>query len=342
MFKKIYPLTLIAAVCVLIAGCGGFNDKADPVSDTRVYFDTAISITVYDERAQELLEGCFAICDDMEAVLSAHDENSELYRVNHIGKGTVTVSDTLADCIAMGLEAGDISGGEFDITILPVSALWDFRSGSGSVPRPEEISEALENVDQAAVSLDGDELTLGDDGTMIDLGAIAKGYISGRIKDYLRENGCGGAVINLGGNVSTLGSKGGKSFKVGIQKPFTERGETIALINMNEGCVISSGTYERYFTDSDEKLYHHILSAKTGYPCDTGLSQVTVIGNDDMLCDTLSTVFMLTGKEKAEAIVRDRGYDLKLVFVDNDGRAVLFDPGLGERDITEGEVIDLT
>ncbi|HCS00355.1 MAG TPA: hypothetical protein DIS68_06055, partial [Lachnospiraceae bacterium] len=169
-------MTLIAAVCVLIAGCGGFNDKADPVSDTRVYFDTAISITVYDERAQELLEGCFAICDDMEAVLSAHDENSELYRVNHIGKGSVTVSDTLADCIAMGLEAGDISGGEFDITILPVSALWDFRSGSGSVPRPEEISEALENVDQAAVSLDGDELTLGDDGTMIDLGAIAKGY----------------------------------------------------------------------------------------------------------------------------------------------------------------------
>ena len=106
--------------------------------------------------------------------------------------------------------------------------------------------------------------------------------------------------------------------------------------------MISSGTYERYFTDRNGKLYHHILSAKTGYPCDTGLTQVTVIGDDDMLCDTLSTVFMLTGKERAEKIVKDRGYDLKLVFVDNEGKAVLFDPGTGEKEIAEGEVIDLT
>ena len=342
MSKFISLTSVIAAAVFFIAGCGRFGAKGGCASDTRLYFDTAITVSVYDNRAEELLEDCFSICDELERTLSAQDEDSELYRVNHRTAAETGISDALSECIAMGLEAGELSDGEFDITILPVSGLWDFSSRQGYAPEADEIEEAMERVDASAVYLDGNRLTVSNDDAMIDLGAIAKGYISGRIKDYLREKGCEGAVINLGGNVSTLGNKEGKQFKVGIQKPFTDRGETIAVVNMNEGCVISSGTYERYFTDRNGKLYHHILSAKTGYPCDTGLTQVTVIGDDDMLCDTLSTVFMLTGKERAEKIVKDRGYDLKLVFVDNEGKAVLFDPGTGEKEIAEGEVIDLT
>lgn len=342
MSKSISLTTLIAAVGIFLAGCGSFGAKGVYASDTRLYFDTSVTVSIYDDRAEELLEGCFSICDELEKTLSAQDEGSELYHVNHRTSAETVISDALSDCIAMGLEAGELSGGEFDITILPVSGLWDFSSRQGYAPEADEIAEAMERVDASGVYLDGNRITISDDETMIDLGAIAKGYISGRIKAYLRENGCEGAVINLGGNVSTLGSKKGKAFKVGIQKPFTDRGETIATVKINEGCVISSGIYERYFIDWYEKLYHHILSAKTGYPCDTGLTQVTVIGDDDMLCDTLSTVFMLTGKEKAEKIVRDRGYDLKLVFVDNEGNAVIFDPGTGEKGLAEGETIDLT
>ena len=333
---------ILAAAGILLTGCGSFDVKDPSASDTRLYFDTTVSISIYDDRAEELLEDCFSICDELERTLSAQDEDSELYRVNHRASAETVISDALSDCVAMGLEAGELSDGEFDITILPVSELWDFSSGQGYAPEADEIAKAMEGVDASAVYLDGNRITISNAEAMIDLGAIAKGYISGRIKDYLKEKGCKGAVINLGGNVSTLGSKKEKPFKVGIQKPFTDRGETIATVNINEGCVISSGTYERYFIDWNEKLYHHILSAKTGYPCDTGLTQVTVIGDDDMLCDTLSTVFMLTGKEKAEQIVRDREYDMKLVFVDNEGNAVLFDPGTGEKEIAEGEVIDLT
>ncbi|MCR5748321.1 MAG: FAD:protein FMN transferase [Lachnospiraceae bacterium] len=333
-------LLMIAAAVVSLTGCGTFDIGGDDLkvsyaSDTRLFFDTQVSISIYDDNAEELLQGCFNICGDMEKTLSAQKKESELYRINHRDIQETEISDTLSECIKAGLFAGEISDGEFDITILPVSSLWDFRTGKGRVPDPSKIKAALKHVDQKKIALSGNRLSFDDKEARIDLGATAKGYISGRLKEYLKEAGCDGAVINLGGNVSTLGSKGGEKFKVGIQKPFDDRGEILATVSIGEGCMISSGTYERYF-EQDGKIYHHILSAKTGYPAETGLTQVTVIGKDDTLCDTLSTVFMLTGRNKAEKIIEEEGYDIQVIFVDTDNNMTLFIPGDGERDISEG------
>ncbi len=340
MFKKLYIMTVIAAACMLFTGCGAFSVKEKQASDTGIYFDTAVSVTIYGERADELLKGCFELCDEMEDILSAQNEDSELFRVNHRGSEEVPVSEELAECIAMGLEAGEISEGEFDITILPVSELWDFRTGKNEVPDPAKIQTALKKVDRNAVLLESGKLTFSSEDTMIDLGAVAKGYISGRLKDYLKSEGCEGAVINLGGNVSTLGRKSSGPFRIGIQKPFSDRGEVLLTVSTGEGCVISSGIYERCFEENGT-LYHHILSASTGYPSDTGLAQVSVIGEDDMLCDTLSTVFMLTGKERAEELIMEKGYDVKAVFTGRDGSIIFFDPDKGESRLNEGDVLDV-
>ena len=207
------------------------------------------------------------------------------------------------------------------------------------MPEDDEIREGLSLVDYKKLKLSGNRLAMDEEGQMIDLGAVAKGYISGRLKEYLRAMDCDSAVINLGGNVSTLGRKpDGSYFRVGVQKPFSDRGETAAVVEMGEGCVISSGTYERCF-EQDGRLYHHILSAKTGYPAETGLTQATVIGSDDMLCDTLSTVCILLGKERAENVIADEGYDVRVIFTGDDGSMVMYDPKQGERSVAEGETI---
>ena len=342
--RCLYNLIILisAAVCISFTGCGSLNSGEKPVSRTGLYFDTAVTIQIYGDDAEKLLDECFELCDELEKVLSAQDSSSELYMVNNRSSSAVEIPDALAECISMGIDAGEMSGGEFDITILPVSSLWDFRSGEGTVPGKAVIDKALEHVDYKRISVVGNTAEFEDPGTRIDLGAVAKGYISGRLREYLKEKGCTGAVINLGGNISTLGSKpDGSPFKVGVQKPFSSRGETSAVVRMKEGCVISSGTYERCFEENGV-LYHHILSAKTGYPADTGLTQVTVMGNDDMLCDTLSTLGILLGKERTEELVKEKGYDVTLIFTDDSGKMTLYGREGTEREFSEGETIDLT
>ena len=117
---------------------------------------------------------------------------------------------------------------------------------------------------------------------MIDLGAIVKGYAADRLKEHMEEDGITSGMINLGGNVMTIGRKpDGTDWGVGIQKPFAERNETIATLRAPDCSVVSSGVYERYF-ETDGIRYSHILDASTGYPADTDLWQATVVTDSSM------------------------------------------------------------
>jgi thiamine biosynthesis lipoprotein len=149
---------------------------------------------------------------------------------------------------------------------------------------------------------------------MIDLGGIAKGYISEQLKSYLREEGCSSAMINLGGNVSSLGTKpGGAPWIVGIQKPFSDRGEILTTVESTDNAVISSGIYERYFR-ANGKFYHHILDPQTGYPAETDLNQVTIIGEDDAACDALATIGIILGREKTKKLAEKLDAPVKILF----------------------------
>ena len=314
--KKSIVLIVILLLCT-VPGCGSDEKEA---TGTGVYFDTVVDIKVYGDNADALLSGCFDICERMEKTLSAHDKESELYRVNHRGDNVtgIEVSDELAECISKGLYYSDASGGAFDITILPLSDIWDFKSENPEVPSDEEIKEAIKKVDYRRVHCNGNTISFDDAETQIDLGGIAKGYISSRLREYLISEGCSFAIINLGGNVSTVGSKpDGSSWTVGIQEPYADRGTVFETVDIRDGCVVSSGTYERYFT-VDDIMYHHILDPATGYPADTGLYQATVTGGDDVLCDALSTICILLGKEDSEKLIEDEGWDVSVLYIDRD------------------------
>ena len=316
--RQFLPITISF---ILLLTCSGCTRKEEPVSRTDFKLNTVVTITLYDTTDTALLDGCMELCDHYELLFSRTDPDSELYKLNHgllphDGNGQI-VSDEMAELIALGLSYGKLSDGAFDITIAPVSSLWDFGSDTPSVPEAEKLREAQTHVDYRKVSVTGNVVTFLEDNMAIDLGAIAKGYIADRIQDYLLENGVKSATINLGGNVLCMGSKNGTLFRVGIQKPFAPQGESVTTVSVTDHSIVSSGTYERYFKQGGI-LYHHILDPRTGYPCESGLDGVTILSAHSVDGDALSTTCFLLGAEKGLALIETLP-DTEALFITESG-----------------------
>ena len=318
-------LKTIAWVCSLIligtawlAGCSRKN--ADPVSRSSFLLNTFITVTLYDTQDEKLLDGCIQLCSDYEKLLSKTMEGSEIYRMNHRQPGdrVFTVSEKTARVLAKGLEYSRISGGAFDITIEPLSSLWDFTAKDPRVPAAKEIQKDLPKVGYQNILLEGDQVTFLNDDTTIDLGAIAKGYIADEMKAYLEENGVKSAVINLGGNILCVGGlPGGRPFKIGLQKPYATHTETVAALKITGMSVVSSGVYERHFIQ-DGINYHHILDPRTGYPYENGLVQVSIISPRSIDGDGLSTTCFALGLEKGRELIESME-GIYGVFITQDG-----------------------
>ena len=305
-------------VMLLMPGCA--VKQKEPISKSDFLLNTFVTVTLYDTDKEEILDGAMDVCREYEDVLSTTIETSEIYQMNHRKEGErqFTVSDKTAEVLKKGLEYCEMSHGAFDITIEPLSSLWDFTRENPKVPDADLIQKELAKVLYEKVSLDGNIVTFADDDTAIDLGAIAKGFIADRIKDYLTEQGVKSAIINLGGNVLCIGEKtDGTPFKIGLQKPFADRSETVAALDINDLSVVSSGVYERHFIQNGVN-YHHILDPHTGYPYENGLTQVTVISKQSVDGDGLSTSCFALGLEKGMELA-DSLDGVYAVFVTEDG-----------------------
>lgn len=313
------------------------SQGGSPITATAFKLNTIITLTIYDSDDESLLSDSFALCDSYEKLFSRTLESSELYRLNHgtlpQEDGAYILSDDTSELIAAGLEYGRLSDGSFDITIGPISSLWDFTSGEKTVPSQQDIDAALPLVNYQNVSLDGSHIRFSQDGMELDLGAIAKGYIADRIKEFLVSKGVESAIINLGGNVLCVGSQpDGSPFEIGIQKPFADRSTTIAVIEADRKSVVSSGVYERYF-EKDGVLYHHLLNPATGYPYDNGLLSVTIISDQSVDGDGLSTSCFALGLEKGMELINSLP-DVQAVFITDDYELHLSDGFADEVNIT--------
>lgn len=289
---------------------------------------TVCTIQIYDSTDYGILNECFAVIDKYEKLFSRTLESAEVYSINQASASSVnpqttfTVSDELKDILELGLKYGTLSAGTLDISIAPLSSLWDFSDLEHKTqpPAADAINTAKDLVDYKNITLNGNTLTFAKPGMQLELGAIAKGYIADRVKDFLLSKGITSALINLGGNILLIGEKpDGSSFNVGIQKPFEDRDAVVVAISELKDCsMVSSGIYERYFYDETGNFYHHILDSKTGYPCDTDLLQVTIISKDSATGDALSTACFALGLEKGMELI-DSLTDIHAVFITSDG-----------------------
>ena len=354
--------TVLVCPMLLFTGCGNITDADtsttgnQPISISNIKLNTAIQITIYDSQDKSLLDDCLALCDRYELIFSRTNENSELYKLNHRKdtsdkdpnadeqtipypiSGTADtwhISEDLASLLSQGLSITRESDGAFDIAIAPLTSLWDFTAEDPKVPDDAAIQKALPLCSSDGVTIDGQDITLPSDDIQFDVGAIAKGYIADRMKDLLVKKGVKSAIINLGGNVLCIGSKpDGTPFKIGIQKPFADRNETEAVMDITGKSVVSSGIYERCFKQNG-KLYHHILNPKTGYPYDNSLISVTIISDQSVDGDALSTTCFALGLEDGLKFAEKKG--VQAVFITEDYELHYTDGFQDEINVTDVE-----
>ena len=309
---------LLSASSLLLSGCSGLpRERSQTYTDT--LFDTVISVQIFDSVDEDVLKGCEKLCKKYDSMFSNKIEDSEISRINSAGGNPVEVSKETIKLIKKGIYYSEMSDGVFDITIAPVSNLWDFKAETPLVPSPEAIAEAVSHVNYENIIIRDNTVKLTDPHAGIDLGAIAKGYIADRIKDYLEEEGVRHAMINLGGNVLAMGSKlDGSDYNIGIQKPFDETGEPITSVKISDKSVVTSGIYQRYFK-ADGKIYHHILDPNTGYPCENNLYSVTILTDSSLTADALSTTCFLLGYDRGMKLINQLD-NVDAVFITNDNQ----------------------
>ena len=311
-------LSLILIVLVLAAvmlSCG-FPAAVTPISEDDFVLDTVSTITVYDSRDAEHLKECFDLCRSYENILSRTISTSDIYLLNM--RSSDTASATALELIADSLKYCELSGGRLDIALGAVTSLWDFTSEDAhTLPDAYSLSSALSVSGYKNITVDGSTVLFSNRGVQIDLGAVAKGYIADRLKDYLTSEQVGvkSGYINLGGNVLCIGSKpDGSNYTIGIQYPFGEG--VIATVEGSDMSVVTSGVYERSF-ELDGHLYHHILDPDTGYPAESGLLSVTIISSDSFTGDALSTACFVMGLDDGMALI-DSLDNIYAIFVSED------------------------
>lgn len=296
--------------------------------------DTIMGFTAYGKNSGQAVDAAMAEVQRLDALLSTGSASSEVFRINTSGGGRLT-KDTSA-ILEKALEIYGRTDGLFDFTIYPLMELWGFPTGDYHVPAKEELSQALPLVDASKIQYDKTSVLLGD-GQKIDLGGIAKGYASARVMDIFQEYGITSGMVSLGGNVHTLHAKpDGSKWKIGIQDPDGAQGEAIAALAVEDKAVVTSGGYERYFEEGGSR-YIHILDPKTGYPANQDLASVTVVSEDGMLADALSTSLYIMGLDGATAYWNAYGGDFDMALI-TDGRGIYVTEGISNDFQADGEV----
>lgn len=322
--NQISVLVLCLILVCQAAGCTRRDQT--PVSMNDIFFDTVITITLYDYPGSSagILDKCREKCAHYESLFSPTIEGSDIWNINHADSFPVQISPDTARMLTKAIDYGNMSDGLIDITIGGLTDAWDICEQSASndpvIPSPDKINEALSHVDHSKVVLTGSdaapsyEVTLTDPDARIEPGCIAKGYIADELKSLLIDEGVSSAIINLGGNILAIGSKPhGSPFNIGIQYPFKERGESIETVSISDTSVVSSGTYERYFTLNGQ-VYHHIIDPRTGYPSDSGVISASVRCASSTDADALSTLCLILGEQEGLKLIESIP-DTEVLFV---------------------------
>lgn len=313
----------LLSAAFLLTGCSGAPAQ-EPESATFFAMDTAMDFTVYGDAA--LLDEAETLIGSLEEQVSVTDEHSDIYAIDHTGSGSL--SGNAAELMEQALELCRRTGGALDISVYPIVRAWGFTTGSYQIPDEETIQSLLPLVDYTQIQYDAATgvVTL-PEGMEIDLGSVAKGYAGQLAAQMLRNSGVESALLNLGGNVQTVGAKpDGSPWQIGIKDPQGE--DAMMVLSVEDQAVVTSGGYERYF-EQDGQTYWHVMDPSTGHPADSGLISVTIVGDEGVACDGLSTALFVMGLEKA-ADLWAQSCDFEAVFVTASGEVYITE-GLRDR-----------
>lgn len=308
----------VLAAGAVLTGCGG-EQKVSSQSSQVFAMDTVMLLTVYGDQAQQGLDQAEQTIQKLEKLWSATDETSEIWALNHSGGNWVELSEDTREILSRGLELCALTDGALDLTAYSAVQAWGFPTGAYRVPDGAELEQLVGKIDYTQVELDDNQARLPED-MSLDLGAVAKGRLGEVLSQDLKELGVTSALLELGGNIQTVGTKpDGSRWRVGIQDPNSQEGGYLAIVEVADQAVVTSGDYQRYF-EQDGQTYCHIMDPATAAPADSGVDSVTIVGSDGTVCDALSTALFVMGEEKGAQFWKDHPeLDFEAIFVSQDG-----------------------
>ncbi len=328
---------LLSSLLLILAACGLGEEEQTlletPYEESEFLMGTYVSLRVYDEGKEGVLDEGFARIAELSDKITTNEPGSEMEAVNErAGEEAVAVSEDVFPLMETAAEYSALPNSGFDYTIGPITDLWRIGFEDARVPDPEEIEEVLPLVNHTKVELNTDEQTvyLTEAGMRLDLGAIAKGYIADEVAELFKEKGVTTAILDLGGNIIVMGdspSRDTGGFNVGVQDPFEQRGAYVGAINLQNKSIVTSGIYERYIEEEGE-IYHHLMNPETGYPFENNLASVTIVSDQSVDGDALSTVAFGYGLEDGLDYVNDLE-EVEAIFITKD-RDIYLTDGLTE------------
>ena len=316
--QKFICLVISVAVLFLLCSCSLNMNK--PYKINFYAMNTYITMTLYGENAEKSAEEAKAEILRLEKLFAHDDINSDIGKINRCS--SAQVSDETVEIIKKSAEISALTDSAADITVFPVVKAWGFTEKEYKVPAQAEISSLLGNVDYRKITVSENTVTVPEN-VQITLGCIATGYASNKAAQIIKEHGTDSAVLSLGGNVQTVGTKNdGEAWNIAISDP-QNTDSSIGTLSVKETAVVTSGAYQQNFTKGG-KTYHHIINPKTGYPSDSGLTSVTVVCSDGATADALSTALFVMGLSKGIELYKN-SQNFEAVFVDENRKIYVTD-----------------
>lgn len=322
VISSVLVIVLVFMQAFSLAACDK-NPKLNKFSEYYFdYFDTAVTIIGYEKTEEEF----DAVCEEIEAQLNEYhrlftiynryDGLNNLVTINDLvdGKHTeVEVDQKIIDMLTFAKEMYEKTDGNVNVAMGSVLKIWHVYRNRGlddtanaELPPMDKLEEAAKHTNIENLIIDDEKNTvfLADPEMTLDVGAIAKGYTAEIIADYLEEKGIAGYLLNLGGNVRTVGMANEKPWNVGIENPDTENEEKpyIEFLHLQGESLVTSGSYQRFYVVNGEN-YHHIIDPATLMP-GTKYRSVSILTDDSGLGDAMSTALFLMDYEEGLELVK--------------------------------------
>ncbi len=326
--KKIIAIMLtvimVAMQMICFSSCNKKTTKTKYNANYFDYFDTVTVITGYTETKEEFDGICIEIEKRLKeyhqlfTIYNRYEGVNNLVTINDVENGqhnVVEVDEKIIDMLVFSKEMYEKTNGKVNIAMGSVLKIWHVYRNDGlddpqnaTLPKIEKLKEAAKHTDINDIVIDEENNTvfLSDPEMFLDVGAVAKGYAVERVAEYLETNGITSFIINIGGNVRTVGLNGeNEPFKVGIENPDKEDEETpyIEFLELESKAVVTSGCYQRFYTVNGVN-YHHIIDPETLMPGENFMS-VSVITKDSGLGDIFSTALFLMSFDEGKKLIEE-------------------------------------